>query len=381
MYITLHSLQCCVRIPLLLKVCCDAIVAHVGKYYLIIITLLKISLHLVGRSGLVVRSRPWDWRVASSKPDSTEDPPCMGPYYDTCRTLCPLSNYNETNLSPGPQNISIEISTSSRDYVEFDFILSQETGFILTKDSEVNVTISPSKPWVMQYNMEKSLRAVRIEATSEDPGCMVLAIQDITCPIHDSLELVEPQGYYQTLLHRSGISISKKTFNNGQQYVILLLKPTDDSCLEEIKSISGNREKQVTLQVLPAITDAEYYEAIFGAFGFYIFIYVFSFIICIFLFVRKRRNTAESQNVSNSGGISTISDVENPCVQNYGTSSESESASDQSRSLREFTFPPPLNPSPISFDETDIDKLPDAEVDKNIVRTKVNLYSYFPQVS
>ncbi|GBN48879.1 SID1 transmembrane family member 1, partial [Araneus ventricosus] len=167
---------------------------------------------------------------------------------------------------------------------------------------------------------------------------------------------------------------TKKTFNNGQQYVILLLKPTDDSCLEEIKSTSGNREKQVTLQVLPAITDAEYYEAIFGAFGFYIFIYVFSFIICIFLFVRKRRNTAESQNVSNSGGISTISDVENPCVQNYGTSSESESASDQSRSLREFTFPPPLNPSPISFDETDIDKLPDAEVDKNIVRTKTILF-------
>ncbi|GBO45457.1 hypothetical protein AVEN_161492-1 [Araneus ventricosus] len=32
-----------------------------------------------GRSGLVARSRPRDWRVAGSKPDSTEDPPCMGP--------------------------------------------------------------------------------------------------------------------------------------------------------------------------------------------------------------------------------------------------------------------------------------------------------------
>ncbi|GBO30026.1 hypothetical protein AVEN_146707-1 [Araneus ventricosus] len=32
-----------------------------------------------GRSGLVVRSRPRDRRVAGSKPDSTEDPPCMGP--------------------------------------------------------------------------------------------------------------------------------------------------------------------------------------------------------------------------------------------------------------------------------------------------------------
>ncbi|GBO46466.1 hypothetical protein AVEN_19924-1, partial [Araneus ventricosus] len=31
----------------------------------------------LGRGGLVVRSR--DLRVPGSKPDSTEDPPCMGP--------------------------------------------------------------------------------------------------------------------------------------------------------------------------------------------------------------------------------------------------------------------------------------------------------------
>ncbi|GBN77427.1 hypothetical protein AVEN_215951-1 [Araneus ventricosus] len=32
-----------------------------------------------GRGGLVVRSRLWGWRVQGSRPDSTEDPPCMGP--------------------------------------------------------------------------------------------------------------------------------------------------------------------------------------------------------------------------------------------------------------------------------------------------------------
>ncbi|GBO22636.1 hypothetical protein AVEN_36230-1, partial [Araneus ventricosus] len=32
-----------------------------------------------GRGGLVVRSRLWGRRVPSLKPDSTEDPPCMGP--------------------------------------------------------------------------------------------------------------------------------------------------------------------------------------------------------------------------------------------------------------------------------------------------------------
>ncbi|GBL80365.1 hypothetical protein AVEN_92274-1 [Araneus ventricosus] len=32
-----------------------------------------------GRGGLVVKSRLWGRRVPGSKPDSTEDPPCMGP--------------------------------------------------------------------------------------------------------------------------------------------------------------------------------------------------------------------------------------------------------------------------------------------------------------
>ncbi|GBL98871.1 hypothetical protein AVEN_165704-1 [Araneus ventricosus] len=32
-----------------------------------------------GRGGLVVRPRPWDRKVPGPRPDSTEDPPCMGP--------------------------------------------------------------------------------------------------------------------------------------------------------------------------------------------------------------------------------------------------------------------------------------------------------------
>ncbi|GFQ85787.1 SID1 transmembrane family member 1 [Trichonephila clavata] len=292
--------------------------------------------------------------------------PDVEPYSDVCRTLCPIANYKDSRLKPGKQNISIEISTSSITNIDLFFQLTMEMDFVITKDAVVNVSITPAMPWVMQYNMEDSLRAVRIEATSSDQSCMVLAIQGIQCPIYDSVELVEPRGYYQTLIRQSGISIGKKTFEDGRQYVILLLKPTDVSCVETAeKPSSENRIKQVTLQVVPAITDQEYYEAVFGAFGFYVLIYIFSFVICCFLFVRRRRNASE---------ITTVN-VENPAIQNYGTSSESESASetDRSRSLRELPIDS-HNPSPVSFDETDIDKLPDAEVDKNIVRTKTILF-------
>ncbi|GBM76376.1 hypothetical protein AVEN_165977-1 [Araneus ventricosus] len=34
---------------------------------------------VIGRGGLVVESRLWDRRVSGPRPDSTEDPPCIGP--------------------------------------------------------------------------------------------------------------------------------------------------------------------------------------------------------------------------------------------------------------------------------------------------------------
>ncbi|GBN76408.1 hypothetical protein AVEN_170013-1, partial [Araneus ventricosus] len=39
----------------------------------------KMRYRRLGRGSLVVRSRLWGRRVPGSKPDSTEDPPCMGP--------------------------------------------------------------------------------------------------------------------------------------------------------------------------------------------------------------------------------------------------------------------------------------------------------------
>ncbi|GBN12615.1 hypothetical protein AVEN_12503-1 [Araneus ventricosus] len=38
-----------------------------------------LSILFWGRGGLAVRSRPRDRWIAGPKPDSTEDPPCMGP--------------------------------------------------------------------------------------------------------------------------------------------------------------------------------------------------------------------------------------------------------------------------------------------------------------
>ncbi|GBN78070.1 hypothetical protein AVEN_91940-1, partial [Araneus ventricosus] len=45
----------------------------------VLIRVLVVPAEQKGSGGLIVRSRPRDRRIADSKPDSTEDPQCMGP--------------------------------------------------------------------------------------------------------------------------------------------------------------------------------------------------------------------------------------------------------------------------------------------------------------
>uniref|UniRef100_T1E169 Putative SID-1 n=1 Tax=Cupiennius salei TaxID=6928 RepID=T1E169_CUPSA len=281
-------------------------------------------------------------------------------------TLCPLANYFDKELKASKQDIFVEISSQSDNFVGFEMKMVKDHDFVIVKEKSLTFNITPSQPRVMQYNMEKDLRAVRIEAQSSDESCMILAIQNIQCPFYDSEQTVEHSGFYQTLMKQSGIAITKETFSLGRLYIVLILKPSNADCIEccHTASVKQQYSKEVTVTIVPAITDEEYYEAVFGAFGFYIVIYLFSFIICIFLFVKHRRNTAESKTV----------DVESPTIQNYGTSSESEGSESSSdldnRSLNDVAG----RRSPISLDETDIDTLPDASVDKNVVRTKPILF-------
>lgn len=278
-------------------------------------------------------------------------------FTEVCHTLCPLANYFDPSLGASKQDIFVEITSQSLKNVDFELRISKIDDFVITKEQSLTVNITPSQPRVIQYNMEENLRAVRIEAESTDDSCMILAIQNIQCPFYDSERTVEHSGFYQTLMKQSGIAITKRTFQKGRLYAVLILKPTNLDCIECCQTTPVRRQfsKEVTIRIVPAITDEEYYEAVFGAFGFFILIYIFSFIICIFLFVRRRRNNSESQAV----------DIESPSIQTYGTSSDMDS-----RSLNDVDG----RRSPVSLDETDMDTLPDANVDKNVVRTKTVLY-------
>ncbi|GBM00618.1 hypothetical protein AVEN_134482-1 [Araneus ventricosus] len=67
-----------------------------------------------GPGGLVVRSRFQGRRVADSKPDSTEDPPCMGP-------VARVKSYVVAKRSPAGvvrkfgEGVQVQVSSSSSD--------------------------------------------------------------------------------------------------------------------------------------------------------------------------------------------------------------------------------------------------------------------------
>ncbi|GBM09026.1 hypothetical protein AVEN_229057-1 [Araneus ventricosus] len=67
-----------------------------------------------GHGGLVVRCRLRCWRVPGSKPDSTEDPSCIGPV--ACSIICRRSNVLPLvwcgSLERG---LPVQVSSSSSD--------------------------------------------------------------------------------------------------------------------------------------------------------------------------------------------------------------------------------------------------------------------------
>lgn len=291
-------------------------------------------------------------------------------YGKVCHTLCPLTNF-DPRVPSGHEELDIELASNSADKVNFSLLVSNVTDFVIKTEQSITVNITASIPSVLEYHMPDKVRSVLVHAVSKDAQCMILAIQDIKCPFYDAERTVEYKGFYQTLTYQSGITITRKSFKDGKVYIVMILKPTNKECSGSDENVKDSTVKEVVLTVMPSISDTDFYEAIFGAFGFFLLVYIFSFIISVFLFVRKRRHS--SFECASQSSISTVA-CSNPSIQTYGTVTASSSYASHTSVNPSVPEPLARRGSDVSLDETDMDKLPDAEHDKEVVRTKTTLY-------
>ena len=354
------------------------------------------------------------------------------------RTLCPYETITTLdtkmrlvggNLESETETVTISVSTTSKKnikfktqlYIQKTFQLKMNQTYELLKTDKKYV-LSPSSPIFYYYEFEEKQDSALIKLESEDAICMILSIQDASCPVLDLNRNIKFSGTYETIDKLGGIYFSRSMVSTKGVYIVLLVKDSDLSCHElprENFTLASSlvtfddvipRRKQVRFTVTNKITQQEYWIATFGAIGMFFGAYIIVFFVSIGAFIHSSRRSTRQP---------LIEDRE-PIFQNIEESVISSASPNQFHTALDDHHVLSSNPTDMSFerspsppkeetdnievananedtietaakletsnglvhplsddsslDEVDIDMLQDADFEKDVFRTKITLH-------
>ncbi|XP_048773289.1 SID1 transmembrane family member 1-like [Ostrea edulis] len=321
------------------------------------------------------------------------------PYETVSRTLCPLDASHRSE-KPEELNFFVDFSTFSKDPLNFTLKATKVEDFQVSIGVPKEIEITPSEPKFYMYSFPEGIDTVMVHATSKDESCAVMSIQKIQCPVYDLNTNVEFEGKYQTMTKQAAIQIQKADYPRQAFYVVFILKPLDKDCSSQLEAIlpaGVKRAKNVTLEIKKTISGDKYYwgmlfaVALFGAF------YLVAFLIGIFYhgcskhrgiwMIPESHEEKLDQNDSgdldspvrplNTGSESRTygsihkeaDDDHNDLLSTMVKDSTSSSARNVSNNLAD-------GKSVSSIDSEEIDFLNDADEEKDVFRTKTELFVY-----
>ena len=358
------------------------------------------------------------------------------------RTLCPYENIKSTRMRlVGGEKVSetelvtISVSTASINNVNFEIKLYTQNTFQLKMNHTYELSntgnssdvLSPSSPIFYYFEFEEHQDSALIKLESDDEICMILSIQDASCPVLDLNRNVKFDGTFETIDRLGGIYFTSHTVSTTKGvYIVLLVKDSDRSChelpTENLTLLTENyyhnrpdyisRRKQVRFTITNKITKEEYWIATFGAIGMFFGAYIIVFIVSIGWFIHSARSATRRQEqivehpqiifqTNDESRISPTSTNEfhtaidthhilsanptdmsferSPTPPNDGLDNiETVNSTDDMHENDDNVGPPnglihPLSEDS-SLDEVDIDMLQDADFEKDIFRTKITLH-------
>ena len=321
----------------------------------------------------------------------------------TNRTLCPIVNYqgrqyvqSRADLDPFPiknmvkipnghlvpneqkrnltkvHRLTVGLSTSSLVPVNFSVMVTKEEPYYVGMDSTVSFEVTPSAPRFFQFNFPDGIDTAIISMESPGPSseiCMTMSVQNISCPVYDLDRDVHFEGSFQTVDKKTGMSIRKDQYPNGL-HIVFVVKPTNLACVNSFNlnpftpiMPPANREchgpcrkKLVEFKIMKKITKQEYLYATFGALGLFLGTYILVVLVSCIMCVRTWRVPTEP----------TLEDQPIPGTE-YGSIQRNDNENAEVNSID-------YADDDSSMNEEDIDMLTDAELDKDVFRTKTFLF-------
>ncbi|XP_056644040.1 SID1 transmembrane family member 1-like isoform X1 [Diorhabda sublineata] len=289
-------------------------------------------------------------------------------YNYTTKTMCHdiLKHYrmNGRHQKMIQENSFISIATSSNKTINFTIEVRKQNTFTIELSKEHKFNITPSQPSYFFYNFttddslikkgDSNYETVILEVNSDDDICMVVSIQNISCPVFDTNQDVTFRGFYETVNRKGGITIPKYKFPQGF-YIVFVAKPDDYACEKSGFSNVNNSErvKQISLVIKPSITYSDYVMAVLITLGciggFYII-----FGLPYFFYTVKATTPRAMEYVDN---FSTTPNARIVRLKVTRTFDGTEMANVQ-RTISTMSGP--------SVDITDYDTLNEVDIDKNL---------------
>ncbi|KAF5273976.1 hypothetical protein FQA39_LY01092 [Lamprigera yunnana] len=221
-------------------------------------------------------------------------------FTSTSRTLCHNSMdlitglpRNTTNLAEVQlhKELSISLSTSSK-LSGTVFVRVEESGLFYVQElKDYNIIASVSHPRYYYYkfpdqNHENYSNTVVLEVTSEDTTCMMISIQNASCPVSDDIKDITFHSLFQTVQTKGGIIIKQRDFPKGF-FIVFLVKGDNSGCNEDSSAIPKrsrslesllNFTTIVKFQIKPTISTKSYYIAAFSVLAALLIFYVVFFL-------------------------------------------------------------------------------------------------------
>ncbi|KAK6622147.1 hypothetical protein RUM44_001954 [Polyplax serrata] len=298
-------------------------------------------------------------------------------YKKTERTLCPYDIKNITDLeyeymndgkifTLGKSPVTLSLSTSSVMNVTAQLIVNLQTNFVITGNSNQTVYITPSSPFLFLYEFPEHIKSVLLHVTSEDDTCLIVSVQNVSCPVFDLEQNIQYRGHFQTITRQGGLTLTKEGFPNGF-YIVLIVSGEDNYCYSQLLNAQEERSKRVTVSISETISSSEYKVAV-------LFTLLMMLIFCLIMFLVEYRYYKREKNAVPE----LVGPDEEEVVASASQSTLQNNISKRNRLLDPLPSESCAETISIvtdsSLDDTEFDLVSDAEFDKNIFRMKGYLY-------
>uniref|UniRef100_A0A1Y1KN72 SID1 transmembrane family member 1 n=1 Tax=Photinus pyralis TaxID=7054 RepID=A0A1Y1KN72_PHOPY len=272
-------------------------------------------------------------------------------FMNSSRTLCPslISRFYSFGTGEDYEGPIVSVSTASHDNISYTLQVDLADSYIEPGVS-YDTVITPSQARYYFYSFpenrtEANYETVILEIESQDDVCMMVSVQNSSCPVHDSLHDIKFEGYWETVSRKGGITISKRNFPHG--FFVVFVAMGDNSDCDGITEIpKDSRAKRLNFVIKPSISYHDYVNAVgitVGCIALAYFVLVTAFCLWSAKDTRPRR----------------MSFVDEEDCQTVGTPGSIQA--------------PEFNDT-ISLDETEYDTVTEAGIDREVILGKSVLY-------